>query len=48
MDNCESNALMRALFEINYVKDDYELDWNKRLNENGEWEDKIKLGSDLL
>ena len=40
MDKYESHPLTRAVFEMGYVKEDYRLDWNKRLNENGEWEDK--------
>ena len=40
MDKCESHPLTRAVFEMGYVKEGYRLDWNKRLNENGEWEDK--------
>ena len=40
MDKCEPNALMRVLFEQAYVKEGYRLDWNKRLDNNGEWKDK--------
>ena len=40
MDKSEPYPLMRCLFEKQYVKENYKLDWNKRLNENGEWEDK--------
>lgn len=40
MDKYESHPLTRAVFERGYVKEGYMLDWNKRLNENGEWEDK--------
>ena len=40
MDKYESHPLTRAAVEMGYVKEGYRLDWNKRLNENGEWEDK--------
>ena len=40
MDKYESHPLTRTVFEMGYVKEGYRLDWNKRLNENGEWEDK--------
>ena len=40
MDKYESHPLTRVVFEMGYVKEGYRLDWNKRLNENGEWEDK--------
>lgn len=43
MNTAEPNALSRALFEMAYVKEDYSLDWNKRLNENGEWVDKNEV-----
>lgn len=43
MNAAEPNALSRALFEMTYVKEDYSLDWNKRLNENGEWVDKNEV-----
>lgn len=43
MNTAEPNALSRALFEMAYVKEGYSLDWNKRLNENGEWVDKKEL-----
>lgn len=39
MDICEPHPFMRLLFEKSYVKEGYELDWNKRLV-NGEWKDK--------
>ena len=39
MDICEPHLFMRLLFEKSYVKEGYELDWNKRLV-NGEWKDK--------
>lgn len=38
MDKCEPYMFARLLFENQFVKDGYEFDWNKRLNENGEWE----------
>ena len=37
MDKYESHPLTRAVFEMEYVKEGYRLDWNKRLDENGEW-----------
>lgn len=40
MDTCEPNPLMRVLFEKSYIKESYKLDWNKRVNNNGEWVDK--------
>lgn len=40
MDKCEPNPIMRALFEYNYVKEGYDFDWNKRLDNNGNWKDK--------
>ena len=43
MDKCEDNCLMRLLFEKSYVKDGYQLDWNKRLDNNGEWKNKKEL-----
>ena len=39
MDICEPHLFMRLLFEKSYVKEGYELDWNKRLV-NCEWKDK--------
>lgn len=42
MDNCENDGLMRMVFEKKFVKEGYELDWNKRLV-NGEWKDKEEL-----
>ena len=43
MNTAEPNALSRALFEISFVKEGYPLDWNKGLNDNGEWVDKKEL-----
>ena len=43
MNTAEPNALSRALFEMAQVEEGYSLDWNKRLNENGEWIDKKEL-----
>ena len=37
MDKYESHPLTRAVVEMGYVKEGYRLDWNKRLDENGEW-----------
>lgn len=39
MDICEPHPFMRLLFEKSYIKEGYELDWNKRVV-NGEWKDK--------
>ena len=43
MNTAEPNALLRASFEMTYVEEGYSLDWNKRLNDNGEWVDKKEL-----
>lgn len=43
MDNADPYPLMRMAFENVYIQEDYSLDWNKRLNENGEWVDKKEL-----
>lgn len=40
IDKFDFNVLTRTIFEMEYVKEGYKFDWNKRLNENGEWEDK--------
>ena len=40
MDKYESHPLTRAMFEMAYVKEGYELDWDKRLDENGEWKNR--------
>ena len=40
MDVCEPNPILRMLFETEYVKEDYELDWDKRLDENLQWKNK--------
>lgn len=40
MDKFADNYLTRSVFEKAYVKKGYRLDWNKRLNMNGEWVDK--------
>lgn len=45
MDKCENNAIMRIVFEKKFIKEGYELDWNKRLV-NGEWKDKEELWRD--
>lgn len=42
MDRCENNSIMRIVFEEQFVKEGYKLDWNKRLV-NGEWKDKEEL-----
>lgn len=42
MDICEPHPFMRLLFEKNYFKEGYEVDWNKRVV-NGEWKDKGDL-----
>lgn len=47
MDRCESNILTRIAFEQAYVKEDYKLDWNKRLDDNGEWKDKKEIYGDV-
>lgn len=43
MNTAEPNALSRALFEMAYVEEGYSFDWNKRLNDNGEWVDKNEV-----
>lgn len=43
MNTAEPNALSRALFEMTYVEEGYSFDWNKRLNEKGEWIDKNEV-----
>lgn len=43
MDVCEPNPILRMLFEKEYVKEDYELDWDKRLDENLQWKNKGDL-----
>jgi hypothetical protein len=40
MDKCEPYPIMRFLFEANYVKKGYKLDWNKRVDEKGNWVNK--------
>lgn len=40
VDAYDKSPLMRLFFEMQYVKEGYKFNWNKRLNENGEWEDK--------
>ena len=39
----EPNAFSRVLFEMIYVEEGYSFDWNKRLNDKGEWVDKKEL-----
>ena len=43
MDVCEPNPILRMLFETEYVKEDYELDWDKRLDGNLQWKNKGDL-----
>ena len=43
MDNADPYPLMRIAFENVYIQEGYSLDWNKRLNENGEWVDKKEV-----
>lgn len=40
MNAAEPNAFSRVLFEMTYIEEGYPFDWNKRLNEKGEWIDK--------
>lgn len=43
MDKYGGNAIARIVFEQSYAKEGYKIDWNKRLDSNGEWKDKKEL-----
>ncbi len=40
MNVCEPNPILKIWFEKEYVKEDFELDWNKRLDGNLQWKNK--------
>lgn len=40
MNLCEPNPILKMLFEKEFVKEDYDLDWDKRLDENLQWKNK--------
>ena len=40
MNLCEPNPILKMLFEKEFVKEDFELDWDKRLDENLQWKNK--------
>ena len=40
MNLCEPNPILKMLFEKEFVKEDYDLDWDKRLGENLQWKNK--------
>lgn len=40
MNLCEPNPILKMCFEKEFVKEDFELDWDKRLDENLQWKNK--------
>ena len=40
MNVCEPKPILKMWFEKEFVKEDYELDWDKRLDENLQWKNK--------
>ena len=43
MNVCEPHPILRMWFEKEYVKENYELDWDKRLDENLQWKNKSDM-----
>ena len=43
MNVCEPNSILKMWFEKEFVKEDYELDWDKRLDENLQWKNKCDV-----